>query len=73
MAAPMFLILLLMVLLSGLLHGMDLIVQGTCRAIHDDQPFIVETLVGKLPKNNFFIPIKTTCWEYFRQSFRNAV
>jgi hypothetical protein len=43
----MIIMLIIMVLLTGVYYGLDLAVQGACRTVHDDQPFLVSFLTGK--------------------------
>jgi hypothetical protein len=43
----MIIILIVIVLVSGVLYGVDLLAQGACRTAHDDQPFLVSFLIGK--------------------------
>ena len=49
---PMLLILIIIVLISGILYGVNLFTQGTCRTVHENQPFLISFLTGK---NEFFI------------------
>ena len=43
----MVILLIALLLLSGVYYAMDLVVQGTCRTVHDDQPFLISFLSGK--------------------------
>jgi hypothetical protein len=55
---PMLIMLIVIVLLTGALYGVDLVVQGACRTVHDDQPFLVSFLTGNnsfVSFNKFFI------------------
>ena len=42
----MIIVLVLMVLVTGVFFVIDLAVQGTCRSIHDDQPYLINVLTG---------------------------
>ncbi|CAF1109577.1 unnamed protein product, partial [Rotaria sordida] len=44
----MIIILIVMVLLTGVYYALDLGVQGACRAVHDDQPFLINFVTDKL-------------------------
>ncbi|CAF4357889.1 unnamed protein product, partial [Rotaria sordida] len=44
----MIIILFVMVLLTGVYYALDLGVQGACRAVHDDQPFLINFVTDKL-------------------------
>lgn len=46
MFIPIMIILIVVVLLSGIFHGTDILVQGVCRLVHNDQPFLVTFLTG---------------------------
>ncbi|CAF0968970.1 unnamed protein product [Rotaria sp. Silwood1] len=49
---PMMIILILIVLVTGVLYGVDLLAQGACRTGHDDQSFLVSFLIDKLLGNS---------------------
>lgn len=42
----MMIILILIVLIIGAFHGIDLLVQGACQTAHYNQPFLVSLFVG---------------------------
>lgn len=44
---PIIVLVMLVIFISGLLYGIDLVNQGVCRTLHDDQSFLVPFLVGK--------------------------
>lgn len=46
----MMIILIIIVLVTGIFYGADILVQGGCRLVHNDQPFIVSFLIS----NNVF-------------------
>ncbi|CAF1156417.1 unnamed protein product [Didymodactylos carnosus] len=48
----MMIMLIVLVLLTGALYGLDLVAQGTCRTVHDDQPFLVSFLTDQLLGTN---------------------
>lgn len=43
----MMIFLLLLVLLTTVVYAIDLANQGVCRAVHDDQPYLINTLSGE--------------------------
>ena len=45
--ALMIVILIILVLLTTVYYALDLVVQGGCRTIHDDQPFLIDFALGK--------------------------
>jgi hypothetical protein len=45
--AIMIILFIVLLLLTGVCYALDLAVQGSCRTIHDDQPFLVNMLSGK--------------------------
>ncbi|CAF4454717.1 unnamed protein product [Rotaria socialis] len=49
---PMMIILILIVLVSGIFHGVDLLAQGACRTAHNDQPFLVSFFIDQLSGKN---------------------
>ncbi|CAF2063994.1 unnamed protein product [Rotaria magnacalcarata] len=49
---PMVIILILIVLVTGIFHGVDLFAQGACRTAHNDQPFLVSFFIDQLSGNN---------------------
>ncbi|CAF1107838.1 unnamed protein product [Rotaria sordida] len=48
----MIIILVIMVLLTGVYYALDLVVQGACRTVHDDQPFLINFIIDRLIKSN---------------------
>ena len=42
----MMVLMIIAVLLAGVLYAVDLFVQGACRVVHDDQPFLISFLTG---------------------------
>ncbi|CAF0996212.1 unnamed protein product [Rotaria sp. Silwood1] len=45
-------ILIAMILLTGVYYAVDLVVQGACRTVHDDQPFLINFIIDKLIESN---------------------
>lgn len=43
---PLMTMMMLLILVGGLLHGVDLVAHGTCQTVHQDQPFLVSILIG---------------------------
>jgi hypothetical protein len=43
----------IIVLVSGVLYGFDLLTQGACRTAHNDQSFLLTFLIGKIYSNQF--------------------
>ena len=43
----MMVLMIITVLLGGILYAVDLFVQGACRVVHDDQPFLISFLTGE--------------------------
>jgi hypothetical protein len=43
----MIVMLIILVLLTGVYYALDLAVQGSCRTVHDDQPFLINFVTGK--------------------------
>lgn len=43
----MIILLVVLVLLTGVYYTLDLAVQGTCRTVHDDQPYLINVVTGK--------------------------
>jgi hypothetical protein len=62
----MIIILVVMVLLTGVYYALDLAVQGTCRTVHDDQPFLINFITGK----NFYIFIWNLNLYFFFEFYR---
>ncbi|CAF2122751.1 unnamed protein product [Rotaria magnacalcarata] len=49
---PIMIILILIVLVTGVFHGIDLLAQGACLTVHNDQPFLVSFFIEQLSGNN---------------------
>ena len=47
----MMIFLLLLVLLTIVFYTLDLANQGLCRAVHDDQPYLINTLSGEYKRS----------------------
>jgi len=62
----MIIILVVMVLLTGVYYALDLAVQGTCRTVHDDQPFLINFITGK----SFYIFIWNWNLYFFFEFYR---
>ncbi|CAF4230070.1 unnamed protein product [Rotaria sp. Silwood2] len=45
-------ILIAMVLVTGVYYAVDLVVQGACRTVHDDQPFLIDLVIDKVIELN---------------------
>ncbi|CAF2925914.1 unnamed protein product [Rotaria sp. Silwood2] len=41
-------ILIVIVLVTGVFHGVDLLAEGACRTVHNDQPFLVSFFIDQL-------------------------
>jgi hypothetical protein len=43
----MMIMLIVMILLTGVYYALDLALHGSCRAVHNDQPFLINFATGK--------------------------
>jgi hypothetical protein len=43
----MIILLVILVLVSGVYYVLDLVVQGSCQSIHNDQPHLINIISGK--------------------------